>query len=171
VRVSNYADETFYRGTNEVVRGQNAGGGSGVVFDDGGNPWGSLGPKLLYTILSPFPWETGSLGLQIGKLDVAIWYYVLYRAWVATRRLRKTELRTIVMFLTFIVPTTVMYATGFANIGLNLRQRLPIVFVTALLSMLSWPAAETASEESKPKSEPLKKLRSPNRLSVDSARA
>jgi hypothetical protein len=47
-----------------------------------------------------------------------------------------------VSLLVFIVPCTVAYAMTMANMGLMLRQRLPIVTMVALLATLSWPSRE-----------------------------
>lgn len=147
--VAEQAGGTFEQGTNPFVLASNSEQGSGVTFADGGSPWGALAQKLVYTVLSPFPWQVGSIGFQIGKLDVAIWYYVLYRAYVAGRRLWKEDRTTLVMFLAFMVPTLVMYATSFSNIGLNLRQRLPVVMVGIVLGLLSWPAKAEADEQAR----------------------
>jgi hypothetical protein len=128
---------TFSFATSENTRAANAASGSGVVFDDGGSPYGALGPKLLYTIFSPFPWKGGSLGFQIGKLDAMIFYYYMYRAFGAAKRLTREQPALLVMFAVFLLPMTVMYATTMANVGLILRQRLPIVVITALLAALA----------------------------------
>jgi hypothetical protein len=118
----------------------NAQGGSGVTFDDGGNPFGAIGSKLLYTVASPFPWQGGSVGLHLGKIDVFIFYFLIYRAYLSSRKLFVTDRQTLVQFFSFLIPATVAYATTMANIGLILRQRMPIVFVTAILAALSWSA-------------------------------
>lgn len=133
------ASETFERGTSHSVTAANASGGSGVTFDDGGNPFGAIGSKLAYTIFSPFPWAAGSFGFQIGKLDAFLWYWVLYRAVRAARQIWRTQATVVVMLLTFLVPSTFMYATGMSNIGLIVRQRLAIVFATAVLASLYSP--------------------------------
>lgn len=123
-------------GQVDLTREANAVGGSAVTFDDNGEAFGAFVPKLFYTLLSPFPWTSGSIGLQVGKLDVLIWYVFLYRALANGRRLLRERPGLLLMFAVFLVPTTVMYATSMANMGLILRQRLPIVFVTALLATI-----------------------------------
>jgi hypothetical protein len=147
--VAEHAGGAFAQGTDRFVVASNAGQGSGVTFDDGGSPWGALLPKLVYTVLSPFPWQSGSFGLHVGKLDVAIWYYAIYRSAIAARRMWKSERTILLMFLSFLVPTLVMYATGFSNVGLNLRQRLPVVMVGVVLALLSRPARSAAGAEAK----------------------
>lgn len=131
--------ETYELSHDSNVVAYNALGGSGVTFDDGGNPFGAIGPKLLYTIASPFPWQGGSIGLHLGKIDVFVFYYLIYRAFLAGRRMWTKDRETLIQFLAFLIPATVAYATTMANIGLILRQRMPIVFVTAILASLSWP--------------------------------
>lgn len=132
------ASETFDQATaaRSIMGNYKAGTGSGVKFDDGGKPYGALPAKLAYTVFSPFPWAGGSLGFQLGKLDVFLWYFMLYRAvraaWVADRRV-------VLMFLTFAVPCTVMYAMTMANVGLIVRQRLIIVAATAILAATYTP--------------------------------
>jgi hypothetical protein len=136
--------ETYELSHDSNVVAYNAMGGSGVTFDDGGNPFGALGPKLAYTIASPFPWQSGSVGLHLGKIDVFIFYYLIYRAYLAGKRMLVTDREALIQFIAFLVPSTVAYATTMANIGLILRQRMPIVFVTAILAALSWPERRAA---------------------------
>ncbi|MEV0231176.1 hypothetical protein [Nonomuraea sp. NPDC050786] len=125
-------------GQSEVVRRANAYGGSGVTFHDGGDPWSALGTKLVYTVLSPFPWTPGSLALQLGKIDVAIWYFLLFHAARGASRLWRHSRRALLVLLLFIVPGTIAYATTMANMGLIFRQRIPIVLATSVLSAVAW---------------------------------
>jgi hypothetical protein len=133
-------------GQSSVIRRANAGGGSGVHFEDGGDAWSDLGPKLLYTVMSPFPWTEGSLALQLGKIDVLLWYYLLYSAVRGGRRLWQHDRRTVLLLLLFILPGTIAYATTMANMGLIFRQRIPIVMVTSLLAAVAW--SRTPREDS-----------------------
>lgn len=137
---SSRAELTFNLATQSNVRDWNRLGGSGVAFDDGGNPFGALHLKVLYTLFSPFPWQGGSLAFQIGKVDVAIWYYMAWRAIKAGRALWTEDRTLLLMFLIFLVPGTIAYATTMANIGLILRQRIPLVLIGSMLGLLSWPA-------------------------------
>ncbi|WP_157545154.1 hypothetical protein [Microtetraspora fusca] len=125
-------------GQSEAVRLANADTGSGVVFDDGGNPWSAFLPKLFYTLLSPFPWTGGSMVLQLAKIETLIWYYLLFCAVRGARQLWGQDRRALLLLLLFIVPCTVVYATSMSNIGLIFRQRLPIVMIVSLLSAVSW---------------------------------
>ncbi|MDH2424135.1 hypothetical protein [Sphaerisporangium sp. TRM90804] len=125
-------------GQAESVLRSNAAGGSGVEFDDGGNAWDHLGTKLLYTVLSPFPWTDGSLLLQLGKIEALIWYFLLFGAVRGVRRLWARDRRIVMFLLLFIVPGTVVYATTMSNVGLIMRQRMPIVMVTSLLAAVAW---------------------------------
>lgn len=129
-------NETFVGGTAvDTIKG-NAIGGSAVAFDDGGNPFGAIHLKILYTLFSPFPWSGGSIGLQLGKLDAFIFYYVIYRA---VRAVRTADKQLVWMLGTFIVPCTVMYATSMANVGLIVRQRLVIVAAMFILAAVYVP--------------------------------
>ncbi|MEO3857320.1 hypothetical protein [Acrocarpospora sp. B8E8] len=130
--------EQLDRGQSELVRHANAVGGSGVVFADGGDPWALLGPKLLYTLFSPFPWADGSLVFQLGKIDTLVWYALLALAIVGARRLWRRDPRLLLILALFLIPATVAYATTMANVGLILRQRMPIVMVASLLAALAW---------------------------------
>ncbi|MBB2911635.1 hypothetical protein FHS43_002908 [Streptosporangium becharense] len=133
--------EELERGQASNVRVSNAEGESGVLFDDGGNPWSRLGPKILYTLLSPFPWTPGSTTLQLGKIEVLLLYFLFYWAVVGARRLWRHDRRMLLLLLLFIVPSTVAYATTMANIGLIFRQRIPIVLVVSLLAAVGWTGA------------------------------
>ncbi|MET7466285.1 hypothetical protein [Nonomuraea sp. NPDC005501] len=125
-------------GQSAAIRNANALANSGIHFADGGSAWESLHVKVLYTLLAPFPWTPGSLTLQLGKIDVLLWYYVLYSAGRGLPRLWRQDRRTTLVLLLFIIPSTVVYATSMANIGLIFRQRMPIVMVVSLLAALAW---------------------------------
>ncbi|ACZ89218.1 hypothetical protein [Streptosporangium roseum] len=125
-------------GQAENVRSANGDGGSGVVFEDGGNPWSTLDAKLLYTVLSPFPWTQGGQMLQLGKIDVLIWYFLLYHAVRGARRLWCHDRVALLVLLSFVIPGTIVYATTMANMGLIFRQRIPIVMVTSVFAAVAW---------------------------------
>ncbi len=120
---------------------------SNVDFGNAGA--GAFPLKLLYTLFAPFPWMGGSIALQIGKIEALIWYYMLYRAWLASKRLWNENRGLLLMFLSFLIPTTVMYALVMVNVGLTLRERMGIVYVGYLLAMLSWvpQTAQAAAKE------------------------
>ncbi|MGW5264149.1 hypothetical protein ACWEQG_24520 [Microbispora sp. NPDC004025] len=133
--------EQLDQGQSEAVRSENAAGGSGVVFDDGGNPWSAIVPKLVYTLLSPFPWMGGSLVLQLGKIETLVWYFLLFWAARGVRDLWRQDRRVFMVILLFVVPCTIAYATSMSNIGLIFRQRMPIVIAVSLLSAFAWARA------------------------------
>ncbi len=130
--------EQLDRGQSEHTRLANAEGGSGVVFDDEGSAWNALGPKLVYTLLSPFPWMSGSLALQLGKIDTLLWYWLLCCAVLGARRLWRHDRRMLLIILLFVIPGSVAYATTMSNIGLIFRQRMPIVMIASLLAAVAW---------------------------------
>lgn len=129
------AAETFEIATQESTLGANSGAmaGSGVVFDDGGVAYNALPQKLAYTLLSPFFWVGGSAAFHIGKIDGFVWYFIMYRAAKAARQVDRVF---VLMLATFLVPCTLMYAMSMSNVGLIVRQRLPIVAITAVLAAL-----------------------------------
>jgi hypothetical protein len=131
---------TFDHASDANIRQENQHGASGVAFDDGGRAFGAIHLKILYTLFSPFPWQGGSFAMQMGKLDTLVWYYLFSRLLRSSARLWRLDRSIFFMFLVFLVPLTIAYATTMANIGLILRQRFPIVFIGAMLGMLSWPA-------------------------------
>jgi len=133
---SDKASQTFNVATSERVLDVNAAGGSGVDFDDNGHPYAALPAKLAYTLFSPFIWASGSIGFHLGKLDVLVWYFLLYRA---ARFVRTGNLQIVLLMATFAVPCTLMYAMTMANVGLVVRQRLIIVAATAVLAALYKP--------------------------------
>lgn len=136
-----YAEEQFDRGSSVTTREDNAQGGSGVTFDDGGNAWGALGPKLVYTVLSPFPWSSGSVAFQLGKIETMLWYYLLYCALKGLPWYWKNDRETLLLIGLFVVPATLAYATSMSNIGLIFRQRMPITIMVSLLSAVVWTRA------------------------------
>lgn len=119
-------------------------GASGVDFGGGDSAFGALHTKVLYTLFSPFPWQGGSIAMQMGKIDTAVWYYLFWRACLTSRRLWRQDRTQLLMFLAFLVPLTIAYATTMSNIGLILRQRMPIVYFGSLLGLLSWTPASRA---------------------------
>ncbi len=132
------ATDTFNLGTSWRVLKYAEYGGSGIQFDDGGSIYGAIHLKVLYTLFAPFPWQAGSFGLHMGKIDSLIGTYFFYRSIVAIRRHWKTDKGLILALLVFIIPMTVVYAFGVYNIGLILRQRMPVVTMMLLLGALSW---------------------------------
>ncbi|MEU9830633.1 hypothetical protein AB0D67_03735 [Streptosporangium sp. NPDC048047] len=130
--------EDLERGQAENVRRANASQRSGVTFDDGGGPWGALLPKILYTLFSPFPWTSGSVTLQLGKIEMLVAYCLFYCAVRGTLRLWRSDRGMLLFLLAFLVPGTVAYATTMSNIGLIFRQRIPIVLMVGLLAALAW---------------------------------
>lgn len=153
-RTTEAASNTFAGGTAANALAANALGGSGVVFDDGGSPFAALPSKLAYTLFAPFPWSGGSIGFQLGKVDVVLWYFTVYRA---VRAAWQTDRRLVLMLASFIVPCTVMYAMSMSNVGLIMRQRLVIVVATALLAAIYTPKrvpAATPQRRTKPLGQP-----------------
>lgn len=124
--------------------------GSSNVDFGGGNPTAALPLKILYTLFAPFPWMGGSMALQIGKIEALIWYYMVYRAWLASKRLWRKNRGLLLMFLSFLVPTTIMYALVMVNVGLTLRERMGIVYIGYLLAMLSWIPEEQEAKGDEP---------------------
>jgi hypothetical protein len=126
------------RGQAENVRNANASDDSGVTFQDGGDAWAALLPKVLYTLFSPFPWSEGSFTLQLGKIEALMLYYLMFCAVLGARQLWRRDRRMLLFLLMFIVPSVIVYATTMANVGLIFRQRMPILLIIALLAALAW---------------------------------
>ncbi|MER6170489.1 hypothetical protein [Streptosporangium sp. NPDC001681] len=141
------AQEQLENGQSAAVRRANGDGRSGVAFEDGGDPWNALGSKVLYTLLSPFPWTEGDLILHLGKIDVLIWYFLLYSAVRGCRRLWRRDRATLLILMSFIIPGTIFYASTMANIGLIFRQRIPIVLVTSVLAAVAWTRSSRDEEQ------------------------
>ncbi len=140
-----HARTTFEDATSDNVLGANAVGGSGVTFD-GTSPKAAFLPKLAYTLFSPFPWQPGSLALQIGKLEAFVWYYYFYRALRAAKAMWRDRRADLLMFASLIVPLTVAYALSFSNIGLIVRQRMGIMIAVMLMASLSWGRGQEEEE-------------------------
>jgi hypothetical protein len=69
----------------------------------------------------------------------------MYRVARFAKRLWREHPTDLVLLLSFIAPTTLVYTISFSNMGLNHRERMGIVMVTALLAALTWPAREAES--------------------------
>ncbi|MBV9946254.1 MAG: hypothetical protein JOZ69_05350, partial [Myxococcales bacterium] len=139
------AVQTFRGATAQNVLDENAASASGVNLGTGPS---SLLPRLAYTLFSPFPWQPGSLGLQLEKLEVFVWYYFLYRTWRAVRHNWRIIGADAIVFVSFLVPVTVAYAFSFSNIGLIVRQRIDIVLATITLATVSWSGAQQLAQAS-----------------------
>jgi hypothetical protein len=138
VDASEHANQQFDVGTSWRVLAYADKSGSGVRFDDGGNIYGALHQKIAYALMAPFPWQAGSVGFHIGKIDSMVTTYFLYRSVRAAIRHWKERRGFILTLISFIVPMTFVYAVGMYNIGLTVRQRLPIVALLFVLGSLSW---------------------------------
>jgi hypothetical protein len=139
--VSGHAVHTFQQATSQNVLEENADSGSGVTLGTGP---ASFPLRLAYTLFSPFPWQSGSIGLQIGKLEALVWYYFFYRAVRAGRVLWRERRSDFLILASFFVPVTVAYAFTFANIGLIVRERIGIVLATIAVAALSWSSTATS---------------------------
>lgn len=137
------ADTAWNAGTSNRAIASGAVGGSGVTFDDGGSALGALHLKILYTLFAPFPWMGGSLALQLSKIEVMVWYYVIYRCGIAIKRLWREDRSLLLSIMSFLLPATVMYSFVMANVGLIVRERLSIVAIGYMLGALSWKRAES----------------------------
>jgi hypothetical protein len=137
---TDHAVRTFQSATSQDVIDSNSESGSGVNLGTG---LSAFPIKLAYTLFSPFPWQAGSLGLQIEKLEAFTWYFFFYRAIRAVTRQGRELLPNLLLFLSFLVPVTAAYAFSFSNIGLIVRQRIDIVLVTFVLASVSWSAPRT----------------------------
>jgi hypothetical protein len=147
--VSGTAESWLASGQSQEALEYNANGGSGIVFDDGGNPWGALVPKLLYTLLSPFPWVSGSVELQLSKLEMLLWYYLLWKAVKGARILWRKDRTMFLILVMFIVPAFVVYATTISNVGLIMRQRIPLVLSTTLLAAVAWSGRDVVAADAR----------------------
>ncbi len=126
----------FATGRSPDVGVGNAYGGSAVELDKG---LGSIPLRVIYTLFSPFPWQAGTIGLHLGKVDALIFTFLIYRAIRGSRVLVRVDRATFLSLAAYIVPTTFAYSLTMANIGLILRQRIPVVVLVGLLAMFSWP--------------------------------
>lgn len=147
---------TYEHATSENALAWNAQGGSGVEFDNS-NPWISFPQKLAYTLLSPFPWDfrSSSIGFQIGRVDAIVWAFFMYRGVRGARRMWHDDRGTLLMFLIVLVPLTVAYAATMANIGLIVRQRIPIVMLGSILAVRGLPLPRLApAAAAEPSAEP-----------------
>lgn len=155
------AEAQFAHATDNDARTYNAenGGGSGVRFDESdGSPWSAIGPKLIYTVFSPFPWMGGSIGLQLGKIDTMIWYYTIFSAFRSARLMWGRDRQMLLMMLLFLGSGFLAYATTMANIGLIFRQRMPLVMVTTVLASVYWTHRERFTRRQPVVRAPLSKI-------------
>ncbi|HRG97346.1 MAG TPA: hypothetical protein PLR99_13925 [Polyangiaceae bacterium] len=138
VDAASSVEETFDFATGRKgdVGVGNAYGGSAVELGKG---LGSIPVRVLYTLFSPFPWQAGTVGLHLGKVDTLIFTYLIYRGVRAARALGRVDRPTLLSLLAYILPTTFAYSLTFANMGLMLRQRIPVVVMVGLLAVFSWP--------------------------------
>lgn len=120
----------------------NMSGGSGVNLGGTQLTFWVFPIKILYTLFAPFPWQAGSLGLQLSKFEMLFWYFMTYwtcrGAWIFSKR---DPLMVLIPFV-FIVGMTLVYAGTFENIGLMFRQRLVVFFVASILAVWGMVAAK-----------------------------
>ena len=136
-RASASATAAYSQGTDEETVAYNAQtAGSGVLITGSGPS--AFAQKLAYSLFAPFPWQSGSIGLQLSKLEMLIWYYFAYRGFLAIRLMLKKRRSDLLLFALFIVPTMAAYTLSFANVGLALRERINIVLAILLLASFSW---------------------------------
>jgi hypothetical protein len=76
--------------------------------------------------------------LQLGKIEAFIFYWFMYVVYRDRKRLWAEHRSTVIMMATFIIPATLAYATTMSNVGLIVRQRMPIVIAVALLAGIAY---------------------------------
>lgn len=138
-RALDTAAETYNRATSSAVLSYNAGArytasaptGSGVITSN-------YGEALLYTLFAPFPWQSGSMGFQLGKIEALIFYLYMYVVYKNRGYLWRHQRPVLLMLGTFVVPATLAYAATMSNVGLILRQRMPIVIGIAILAGIGY---------------------------------
>jgi hypothetical protein len=134
---SEIATDAFTQGTAEDLAAYNATiPGSGMVITGSGP--GAIAQKVAYSLFAPFPWQSGSIGLQMSKFEMIIWYYFAYRSVLAVRVMLAKRRSDLLLFALFIVPTMFAYTLAFSNIGLALRERMNVVLAVLLLASFSW---------------------------------
>ncbi len=136
------ATDLFENSYSYGAQKANMGGGSGVDLDGGRPTLASLPLKTMYTLFAPFPWQGGSLGLHLSKIEMIFWYFLLYWFYRGTGIFLKRDPDLTMTFLVFIAGLTIVYAWSFTNIGLIYRQRLPIFFVASILAVWGRVAAK-----------------------------
>lgn len=138
---SDTAADAYANGTGEDIVAYNVQvAGSGVEITGTGP--GAFAQKFVYSLFAPFPWQSGSIGMQLSKFEMLIWYYIAYRCVPAIRLMLVKRRSDLLLFTLFIVPTMVAYTMGFANVGLALRERMNIVLAIMLLASFSWGLAD-----------------------------
>ncbi len=140
------ATATYEHGTSQEMHEAEASGGSSVQLEGSGAATFAL--ALVYTLFAPFVWQSGSLGFQLGKIDCLAWYVIAYHAAKGVTALWKTRKTELLILLSFIVPTTFVYAAAFANVGLTVRERLGVVMMSALLAAMGKGAGRETQTES-----------------------
>jgi hypothetical protein len=136
---SDKANAAYMQGTSANALSQNAEGGSGALITGSGPAIFAL--KLAYSLFAPFPWQSGSLGMQLAKLEMPFWYYFVYRGLICIRSMWARRRGDAILFTFFIVPTILAYTATFSNVGLVVRERLGVVLAMMLLAALSWEVA------------------------------
>jgi hypothetical protein len=138
-RAIDTAAETYELATNANTMGYNIGQQGGAAHASGsGVVTSSYFEAVLYVVAAPFPWQFGSIGFQLGKLEALILYWFFYVIYRERRRLWKEHRPTLLMMAAFIIPATLAYAATVANVGLIVRQRMPIVIAVAILAGLAY---------------------------------
>jgi hypothetical protein len=139
------ASTTYERGTAANLVEANSKGGSGVMIEGSGPR--AFAQRLVYTMFAPFPWQSGSLGLQLAKVEMVFWYFFAYRALLSARIMWARRRSDLVLFAAFILPTIFVYAISFSNIGLVVRERTGMVLCTMLMAALSWGVAAEQDDQ------------------------
>jgi hypothetical protein len=148
-RASETATDAFVQGTAEDSVAYSAKvAGSGTVITGSGPS--AIAQKVAYSLFAPFPWQSGSIGLQMSKVEMILWYYFAYRSVKAIRLMLLRRRSDLLLFALFIVPTMAAYTLGFSNIGLALRERMNVVLAVMLLASFSWGLKDQNTQEVAP---------------------
>ena len=132
-----------------ALQADNIYSGGSLISLDGINPTLETFPvKILYTILSPFPWQGGSFALHLSKIEMFFWCFILYWTCRGIKGLLIQDPVRVLMLLSFIVPLILIYSWSFTNIGQIYRQRIVIFFVASILAVWGRVAAKQKAQVS-----------------------
>jgi 4-amino-4-deoxy-L-arabinose transferase-like glycosyltransferase len=110
-----------------------------VHFSTPGEALAFIPLGIAYFLLSPFPWEIGSVVSMLSSVEVPPWYVVFAAALCGAYHHRHGRYQKKALVLsTFVLSLTIMYALVSGNTGTAMRHRTQLLPAFALLGGLSF---------------------------------
>lgn len=92
--------------------------------------------RIIYLLLTPFPWQISSPTHLVGVVDVFLYIILIILAIIGIRFMWQRDRTLCIFMLMFFFMGTIMYAWGTSNFGTAIRHRQKLVWILIITASL-----------------------------------